>query len=209
VPERVLLFCLASGTDWLQAGIPAITVQHLLVRNLVEGNHATQLALTDILVSRWEERMDYYVYVYIDPRNNEEFYFGKGKGSRKTAHVESEADTEKTKRIAAIHKAGLKPIIRVVARGLTEGEAFLVEKSIPTPPLAGTVFPIHSGRFLPAPHPAALGTVATLARRPMARQGARLSYASLSTTEGGTPLGAIPSAKRQFMVNARYRNRVN
>ena len=27
---------------------------------------------------------DYYVYVYIDPRNYEEFYFGKGRGSRKT-----------------------------------------------------------------------------------------------------------------------------
>ena len=26
--------------------------------------------------------MDYYVYVYIDPRNHEEFYYGKGKGSR-------------------------------------------------------------------------------------------------------------------------------
>jgi len=26
---------------------------------------------------------DYYVYVYIDPRNHEEFYYGKGKGSRK------------------------------------------------------------------------------------------------------------------------------
>jgi len=31
---------------------------------------------------------DYYVYVYIDPRNNEEFYYGKGTGSRKDAHVE-------------------------------------------------------------------------------------------------------------------------
>jgi hypothetical protein len=36
VPERVLLFCLASGTDWLKAGVPTITVQHLLVRNLVD-----------------------------------------------------------------------------------------------------------------------------------------------------------------------------
>jgi len=26
---------------------------------------------------------NYYVYVYIDPRNHEEFYYGKGKGSRK------------------------------------------------------------------------------------------------------------------------------
>jgi len=25
---------------------------------------------------------DYYVYVYIDPRNHEEFYYGQGVGSR-------------------------------------------------------------------------------------------------------------------------------
>ncbi len=73
---------------------------------------------------------DYYVYVYIDPRNHEEFYYGKGKGSRKNAHLESNDDTEKTKRIAAIHKAELEPIIRVVARGLTEQEALLVEKTL-------------------------------------------------------------------------------
>lgn len=30
---------------------------------------------------------DYYVYVYIDPRNYEEFYYGKGKGNRKDAHL--------------------------------------------------------------------------------------------------------------------------
>jgi hypothetical protein len=35
VPERVLLFCLASGTDWLKAGVSPVTVQHMLVRNLV------------------------------------------------------------------------------------------------------------------------------------------------------------------------------
>jgi hypothetical protein len=46
VPERVLLFCLASDTDWAKAGVPPITVQHLLVRNLVERKDATQLALT-------------------------------------------------------------------------------------------------------------------------------------------------------------------
>src|SRR5436309_706366 len=73
--------------------------------------------------------MDHYVYVYIDPRNNEEFYYGKGKGSRKDAHLSSDTDTEKTKRIAAIRKDGLEPIIRVVARGLTNEEALLVEKA--------------------------------------------------------------------------------
>jgi hypothetical protein len=47
VPERLLLFCLASGTDWAKAGVPAITVQHLLVRNLVKRDNATHLALTE------------------------------------------------------------------------------------------------------------------------------------------------------------------
>jgi hypothetical protein len=46
VQERVLLFCLASDTDWAKVGVPAITV-HLLVRNLVERKDAAQLALTD------------------------------------------------------------------------------------------------------------------------------------------------------------------
>ena len=47
VPERVLLLCLASDTDWVKAGVPAITVQHLLVRNLVDRDRATKLALTE------------------------------------------------------------------------------------------------------------------------------------------------------------------
>jgi hypothetical protein len=47
VPERVLLFCLASGTDWVKAGVTHSTAQHLIVRNLVGRDHATQLALTD------------------------------------------------------------------------------------------------------------------------------------------------------------------
>jgi uncharacterized protein len=73
---------------------------------------------------------DYYVYVYIDPRNHEEFYYGKGKDRRKDAHLSDSADSEKTRRIKAIKDEGLDPIIRVVARGLTEPEAFLVEKTL-------------------------------------------------------------------------------
>jgi uncharacterized protein len=72
----------------------------------------------------------FYVYVYIDPRNYEEFYFGKGRGSRKDAHLSDGSDSEKARRIAAIHKAGLKPIIRVIARGLSEHDALLVEKTL-------------------------------------------------------------------------------
>jgi len=73
---------------------------------------------------------EYYVYVYIDPRNLEEFYFGKGKGNRKEAHLTDNSDSEKSKRIKAIEKEGLKPIIKVIAKDLTEREAFLIEKTL-------------------------------------------------------------------------------
>ena len=49
----------------------------------------------------------FYVYVYIDPRNNEEFYYGKGTGSRKLAHLSQEGDNEKINRIKNIKKEGL------------------------------------------------------------------------------------------------------
>lgn len=73
---------------------------------------------------------NYYVYVYIDPRNLEEFYFGKGRGSRKDAHLADTSDTEKARRISDIKEAGLEPIIRVIAQGLSEHDAFLVEKTL-------------------------------------------------------------------------------
>ena len=73
---------------------------------------------------------DYYVYVYIDPRNFEEFYYGKGKDGRKDEHLADTSDSEKTKRISAIRTEQLQPIIRVIARGLSEDEAFLVEKTL-------------------------------------------------------------------------------
>ena len=72
----------------------------------------------------------YYVYVYIDPRNFEEFYYGKGKGSRKDSHLNEDSDSEKSKRIKAIEKEGLEPIIRVIARNLSEHDALLVEKTL-------------------------------------------------------------------------------
>lgn len=72
----------------------------------------------------------YYVYVYIDPRNFEEFYYGKGKGFRKYAQLKDKSDKERTRRIADIKKEGLNPIIRVIAKDLTEREAFFVEKTL-------------------------------------------------------------------------------
>jgi hypothetical protein len=73
---------------------------------------------------------DYYVYVYIDPRNFEEFYYGKGRGSRKDAHLMDVSGSEKSLRIKAIRDEGLKPLVRVIARNLSEHDAFLVEKTL-------------------------------------------------------------------------------
>lgn len=72
----------------------------------------------------------YYVYVYIDPRNFEEFYYGKGRGSRKDAHLNDTSDSAKATRIADIKREGLSPIIRVIARNVTESEALLIEKTL-------------------------------------------------------------------------------
>jgi hypothetical protein len=47
---------------------------------------------------------NFYVYVYIDPRNYEEFYYGKGAGARRVAHLTEETDSEKVARIRAIRK---------------------------------------------------------------------------------------------------------
>ncbi len=73
---------------------------------------------------------DYYVYVYIDPRNHEEFYYGKGSNSRKDAHLKDKSDSEKAKRIRDIQKERLDPTVRVIAQGLSEDQALLVEKTL-------------------------------------------------------------------------------
>jgi hypothetical protein len=46
VPERVLLFCLASGTDWAQAGVTGATATAMLVRGLVDRDASGRLDLT-------------------------------------------------------------------------------------------------------------------------------------------------------------------
>lgn len=73
---------------------------------------------------------DYYVYVYIDPRNLQEFYYGKGRGTRKMAHLRDDGDSDKSRVIKAILGEGLKPRIKVIARDLSEPDALLVEKTL-------------------------------------------------------------------------------
>ncbi len=72
-------------------------------------------------------KLKFYVYLYIDPRNNRIFYIGKGKGNRALSHLYGSSDTAKTNRIKTIRKAGLKPRIEFLRFGLTGEEAKLVE----------------------------------------------------------------------------------
>jgi len=39
-PERIMLFCLASGTDWERASVTHATAQQLLVRGLIDRNQS-------------------------------------------------------------------------------------------------------------------------------------------------------------------------
>jgi hypothetical protein len=47
VPERVLLFCVASGTEWERAGVTGATVTAMIVRGLVERDTGNRLTLTE------------------------------------------------------------------------------------------------------------------------------------------------------------------
>ena len=48
VPQRLLLFCVASGSDYRKAGINGASVQLAIIRGLVERDDATaRLVLTD------------------------------------------------------------------------------------------------------------------------------------------------------------------
>ena len=62
VSERVLLFCVGSGTDWVKAGVTHARAQIMVVKNLLERDHITmRLVLTEhgravlsVLLSRRE-----------------------------------------------------------------------------------------------------------------------------------------------------------
>ena len=75
------------------------------------------------------KQIKYYVYLYIDPRNDEVFYIGKGKGNRCFAHLKSNAESDKVERILELRKLGLEPKIELLKYGLTESEALLVEQT--------------------------------------------------------------------------------
>lgn len=77
-----------------------------------------------------KEQLKYYVYLYVDPRNGNPFYVGKGNGNRIFSHLKDKTETEKTKVLNELQKLKLNPICEVLKYGLSEKEAFLVESAV-------------------------------------------------------------------------------
>jgi hypothetical protein len=76
------------------------------------------------------EKLGYYVYLYVDPRDGKVFYIGKGKGERCLDHLFEDDDHPKVQRIRDIFSAGLEPRIEMLAHGLrTEQEAYNIESA--------------------------------------------------------------------------------
>lgn len=77
------------------------------------------------------ENLGYYVYLYVDPRTGDPFYVGKGVGERVLAHFGDVKDSEKTKVIAELRRAGMSPRLEILAHGLKDEEtAFRIEAAV-------------------------------------------------------------------------------
>ena len=73
----------------------------------------------------------YYVYAYIDPRNNKIFYIGKGKNYRWRFHLRPkmlEKDNPKNRLIREITASGLSPIVEKLEENLSEETALQRER---------------------------------------------------------------------------------
>lgn len=78
------------------------------------------------------ENLNYYVYMLIDPSNDEPFYVGKGKDNRVFAHINQEIaeDTENLKYLE-IDQIGRDKVKHIIVRhGLSEKEAYGIEASL-------------------------------------------------------------------------------
>ena len=70
-------------------------------------------------------RLGFYVYLYVDPRNDGVFYVGKGKGARALAHIADQDKVAVQEVLSELKMAGLSPRIEVLAHGLPDAATAL------------------------------------------------------------------------------------
>jgi uncharacterized protein len=77
------------------------------------------------------DHLGFYVYLYVDPRDGNVFYVGKGKGSRVMAHLNTDGERAKARYIQELRTAGLEPRLEILTHGLKDEEtAFRVEAAV-------------------------------------------------------------------------------
>ena len=77
------------------------------------------------------ERLGYYVYMLVDPRDGLAFYVGKGIEGRCLEHFYEKSESRKVAKIAEIRTAGQEPLVEILRHGLTSDEvAFAVEAAV-------------------------------------------------------------------------------
>jgi len=83
------------------------------------------------------EKLGYYVYALMDPRDHRVFYVGKGKGDRVFQHAATAlvvpGESSRTSKLGTIRKiqtAGLSVDVQILRHGLDESTAFEVEAGI-------------------------------------------------------------------------------
>jgi len=70
-----------------------------------------------------KSKLGYYVYVYVDPRDDSVFYVGQGRGDRAFVHLSDRSESAKVQYIADLRRIGLEPRIEVLAHDLSDPDA--------------------------------------------------------------------------------------